>query len=280
MRLVLYLVSLSIPRIASEASGHTEATLMRLFLSREITALEKAELDSRGHLLLEGLLTLEARQALIDALSRIAALQAAHERERPGDQTARKYAAEHDTFLASLIAHPDLLGLARSILGPDIRYDHCVVLNRMAADPGMRWHTHEYADADPRLGFLRLFFYVNGFDADDGALKVVPGSHLFRDSRVTADTDLDLQRTWLDGKVHPLTGERLGIERLSAPPGSVIAMWTHALHGVTPRKEHSPMRWMVVYAYRNPGQPSRARWISPEFERRDLPGTEDLMSLY
>ncbi|MEY2931171.1 MAG: hypothetical protein RL033_1920, partial [Pseudomonadota bacterium] len=72
----------------------------------------------------------------------------------------------------------------------------------------------------------------------------------------------------------------LRIENLSAPPATVILMWTHALHGVTPRKPSSATRWTVVYAYRNPGRPSKARWLSEEFERSDLPGTEGLMSLY
>ena len=48
----------------------------------------------------------------------------------------------------------------------------------------------------------------------------------------------------------------------------MILMWTHALHGVTPRKPTSPTRWTVVYGYRNPGRPSKARWISEEFDLR------------
>jgi hypothetical protein len=182
--------------------------------------------------------------------------------------------------LASLIPHPELVGLARTILGPDIRYDHCVSLNRAAAHPGMHWHTHEYADDAPALGFIRIFFYVNGFAADDGGLKVVPGSHLLRDSRVTASTDADLERDWLTGKVHPITREPLRTARLDAPPGSVVLMWTHALHGVTPRRPHSPTRWTVVYAYRNPGYPSRSRWITEAFERNPPRGVEGLISLY
>jgi hypothetical protein len=110
-------------------------------------------------------------------------------------------------------------------------------------------------------------------------LKVVPGSHLFRDSRVTADSDAALA-SWLSGKQHPSTGEPLRIERLSAPHGSVILMWTHALHGVAPRRAGSDTRWTVVYGYRNPGQPSRARWISEQFEQSSPPGTEGLMGLY
>jgi phytanoyl-CoA dioxygenase PhyH len=242
---------------------------------------EKAELDRNGHLVLPELLTPGARDALVRSLSRIQSLQLAHGAKRgPDDRTPNEYAAEHDGFLASLIPNPRLLQLARAVLGPDIRYDHCVALSRVSGYPGLRWHSHEYADDEPRLGFLRIFFYVNGFGAEDGGLKVVPGSHLLRDSQVNVNTDADLEATWLPGKRHPLTGEPLRMERLDAPPGSVILMWTHALHGVTPRRADNDTRWTVVYAYRNPGRPSRSRWVSDEFEHSGLPGTKGLMGLY
>jgi hypothetical protein len=254
--------------------------MLQLFSPHVLGPAQKAELDERGHLVLPGILTADACGLLTEALKRIAILQEPFGYARTEQRTPGKYAAEHDAFLASLIAHPQMLALARSILGESIRYDHCVALNRLAANPGLRWHTHEYADDEPRLGFLRVFFYLNGFAADDGGLKAVPGSHLFRDSQILAQSDEELQRAWVDGKRHPLTGEPLRIENLSAPPATVILMWTHALHGVTPRKPSSATRWTVVYAYRNPGRPSKARWLSEEFERSDLPGTEGLMSLY
>ena len=46
------------------------------------------------------------------------------------------------------------------------------------------------------------------------------------------------------------------------------------------RKEDSDTRWCVVYAYRNPGRESRARWLSPSFEKKQIKGAEGLMSLY
>jgi hypothetical protein len=254
--------------------------MLNLFHPYVLGAREKAELDERGHLALPGILTPAACSLLTEALGRIAVLQEPFGYGRNTERTPGKYAAEYDAFLASLIGHPQLLELARSVLGDELRYDHCVALNRLAANPGLRWHAHEYADDEPRLRFLRIFFYLNGFEPEDGGLKAVPGSHLFRDSKVLAETDEELERTWLEGKRHPLTGEPLRIERLSAPPATVILMWTHALHGVTPRKPSSPTRWAVVYAYRNPGRPSRARWLSEEFEHSSLPGTEGLMSLY
>jgi hypothetical protein len=254
--------------------------MLQLFTPYVLGPREKAQLDQHGHLVLPGILTADACGLLTAALKRIAVLQEPFGYARTEQRTPSKFAAEHDAFLASLIAHPELLQLARSVLGQDIRWDHCVALNRLAANPGLRWHTHEYADDEPELGFLRIFFYINGFEADDGGLKAVPGSHLFRDSQILAQSDEELQQIWLEGKRHPLTGEPLRIEQLSAPPATVILMWTHALHGVTPRKPSSPTRWTVVYAYRNPGRPSKARWVSEEFERSSPPGTEGLMSLY
>jgi ectoine hydroxylase-related dioxygenase (phytanoyl-CoA dioxygenase family) len=196
------------------------------------------------------------------------------------ERSPKHYAAEHDTFLASIIAHPQMLELAHAVLGSDIRYDHCVDLSRAGSDPGQTWHTHSYADEQPQLGFVRIFYYVNGFMANDGGLRVVPGSHLFRHTRLRSATDEELNCAWLSGKTHPLTDKPLRMEDLEAPPGSVILMWTHALHAVSPRRPESDTRWAVVYAYRNPGVPSRARWISPEFEQSPPEGAESLMSLY
>ncbi len=254
---------------------------MKLFNPYVLGVSEKALLDEQGHLALPGIITAELNAALTESLKRIAELQEPFDRGAgKGERQPGAYAAENDAFLASLIAHPQLLELVRSVLDGEIRYDHCVALNRRASNPGLRWHAHEYADAEPRLRFVRIFFYLTGFEAHDGGLKVVPGSHLFRDSAVIAATDQELEQGWLQGKLHPITGQPLRIERLSAPPGTIILMWTHALHGVTPRKPTSSTRYSVVYAYRNPGQPSRSRWISEQFEQAPPPGTEGLMSLY
>jgi len=239
---------------------------------------ERAEMDREGHFMFPGVLTESARQKLTQSLSYIESLRP-HEKD---GHEPRRFSAEYDAYLESLIGHPQLLGLAREILGEEIRYDHCVALNRPGGQRGMGWHAHGYGEEnfDLGLGFVRIFFYVNGFSSDDGGLKVVPGSHLFKDRTIRADNDGDLMANWIEGKTHPATGEPLKIEALSAPPGTVIVMWTHALHGVNPRKEDSETRWTVVYAYRNPGLSSSARWISEDFEKKIIPGAEGLLSLY
>ena len=237
---------------------------------------ERKILDSDGHFVFPGLLTSEAQENLTRSLSHI------HELSRTSKEghEPNRFSAEYNSYLESLIAHPQMLKLARQVLGEDIRYDHCVSLNRPGGNRGIGWHSHGYSDDDPRLGFVRIFFYVNGFEPDDGGLKAVPGSHLYRDARIHAQSDEELQENWLAGKTHPETGDPLEIQALSVPSGTVVAMWTHAAHAVNPRKPDSNTRWCVVYAYRNPGKPSGARWITPEFEQKPIPGAEGLMSLY
>jgi hypothetical protein len=235
---------------------------------------ERQDLDQDGHLVFPELLTPTACERLTEALRAISSVL------EPDTQRAQRYSAEHNPYLASLIGHPQLLNLARQILGPALRFDHCVSLNRPPNDGGISWHSHAYAEDRPELGFIRIFFYLNGFTAEDGGLKVVPGSHLYRDPSLRAASDDALLAGWLAGKHHLRTAAPLAIEHLSVPPGTVIVMWTHAAHAVTPRQPSSGTRWAVVYAYRNPGAESRARWISPDFENRPPPGAEELMSLY
>ena len=240
----------------------------------------RGQLDFDGHYAFPGVLNQSTQQRLTEALSAIEDLRKDEDRF-DGSKPIHMYAAEYNDYLASLVAHPQLLNLAREILGHDIRYDHTVTLNRPPGSSGAGWHSHGYAEDEPSLGFVRIFFYVNGFEANDSALKVVPGSHLYRDARISAGiADKDLEEKWLAGKTHPLTGEPLRIESLEVSPGTVILMWTHAAHGVTPRISKNSTRWTVVYAYRNPGKESGARQISEAFEGNPPEGSEGLMSLY
>lgn len=248
-----------------------------LFHPYEFTGQDRTTLDRDGHLLIPGLLTTQACERLTAALSR---LQTLHEADPEHQPNHVRYAAECDEYMASLIGHPQMLALARRVLGPEIRYDHCVGLNRRGGNQGSHWHSHGYAEKRPELGFIRIFFYVNGFAVGDGNLKAVPGSQLYRDPGIKAASDEELQAGWMASKAHPQTGAPLEIQELEAPSGSVVIMWTHAAHAVTPRRADSDTRWCVVYAYRNPGEHSGARWINEPFERANIPGTEGLMSMY
>src|SRR4028118_2386278 len=89
-----------------------------LFLSYLFGETEKKQLDNDGHLLFPHLLTPSARQRLIASLGRNLEIPATEE------HLPMRYAAEHDAFLASVIAHPQMLELARAGLGEESREGH------------------------------------------------------------------------------------------------------------------------------------------------------------
>ena len=250
----------------------------QLFHPYQFNEAERKQMNRDGHLVYPGLLTSLAQEKLTQSLEHIHSLDIIKGYE------PNRFSAEYDSYLEELITHPQMLDLVEKVLGNKIRYDHCVSLNRPGGNGGIGWHSHGYAEDDHDLGFVRIFFYVNGFKMDDGGLKVVPGSHLFRDARIQAKSDAELETGWMKRKCHPMTGQPLAIETMSVSAGTVILVWTHAAHAVTPRQESSDTRWTVVYAYRNPGQPSGARWISPEYEtQKRLDSTsplKDLIALY
>ena len=139
-----------------------------IFDAYEFGQVEKAELDQVGHFVLPGILTRSVRERLTRSLAHISEISPAGEKgHEPG-----RFAAEFDAYLEGLIAHPDLLDLARRVLGDDIRYDHCVALNRAGGNPGLGWHSHAYGDEKPELGFIRIFFFSDGYKTFYNSSKV------------------------------------------------------------------------------------------------------------
>ena len=177
-----------------------------------LTAEQKRVMDEDGHIVLPGILTEDSIQRLIDRLGAMNALndrfeaekavkREALERERDAAVTAEEAAAaeraldswaaedgslgmrlsvsaciaEYDEYIESCVGHPQMLGLVRSILGDDIRFDHCCSSSQRGGgdtpDQGANWHGHTYADGtptfadefhpqaggdEPSLGFIRI----------------------------------------------------------------------------------------------------------------------------
>ena len=281
---------------------------------------QKQQLDLDGHVVLPGVLTPETIERTISALARIDELEAAFAQTALGQRKAEilqqleqpqqlgpeeqqklqrelnswsddgghgmrmnigQVVAEHDEYLESIVGHPQMLALARSVLGDELRFDHqCTSSGRQPGNAGMGYHSHNYADEHPQIGYIRVFFYLNGFHLEDGNLKTVPGSHLFRTDTGNGRTDADIM-AWAAGKRHPITDKPLAIRKLACPPGSVVVMWTHATHGVDPKPADSERRWALITAYRNPGAPLDTEtgialgfpnWMTPKYRDAPTPG--------
>lgn len=189
------------------------------------------------------------------------------------------FPAGYNGHILDMVIHPEMLALHRLMLGNDLRYDHCVALNRKGGFRGQQWHSHGYTEDNqapasrlPTLGLVRTLAYPEGFAAEnDGGIRVVRGSALHRASDARFDDDDALRREWMAGKSNLITKEPLDIWAEALPPGSMVSIACHALHAVSPRGERGDpvkdsylhrdsTRWCALFSYRNP-DPSMS--ISP-----------------
>jgi hypothetical protein len=185
---------------------------------------------------------------------------------------AEYFPAGHVEFLMNVLTHPQMLRLQRMCLGcEDIYFDHNQLLTRRGGYPGGAWHSHSLGGGRDNCGIADLTEYRNqpntnltlcypqGFKVgDDGGVKIIRGSHLFRDpANCRAADDEAMEQVWLQGRVHPITAKPLEIESFSLPPGSIICCLSHGAHGVAPKALGTPSRLASVYCYRKADEVSR-----------------------
>jgi hypothetical protein len=84
---------------------------------------------------------------------------------------------ERDRYLSSLLEHPRIDGVFTSLLGADYLY-RASEGNIFTGDT--YWHSDLY-NADFKYRHIKILFYLDPIDANSGALRVIPGSHLFGD---------------------------------------------------------------------------------------------------
>ena len=99
---------------------------------------KKEALDRDGHFLLPGILTSEICERLPKSLDKFLLWYESKESQL---KLREAYAAEYDNYLASLIAHPQMPILVHTVLGLDIRFDHCGTLSRRPGTLGIGWHS-------------------------------------------------------------------------------------------------------------------------------------------
>ena len=175
------------------------------------------------------------------------------------------FPAGHIPFLMDVLMHPQMLQLQKLCLGcNDIYFDHNQLLTRPAGYAGGAWHSHKIGGGADNCGvtspleyqaqpnFNLTLCYPQGFGAKkDGGLKLIRGSHLFRDpAGCQANNDEEMQQGWLAERMHPVTNQSLRIEHLSLPPGSVVCCLSHAAHAVAPKAPDQKPRWCSLYCYK------------------------------
>jgi ectoine hydroxylase-related dioxygenase (phytanoyl-CoA dioxygenase family) len=237
-----------------------------------MTPAERAQLDERGYVLLEHFM---GPQLLAELRERLQALY-----EDEGDRAGHEFRQEpHAHRLANLVNKGDVFGRAitmpgllervRHVLGPDIKLSS---LNARSADPhtsdGQPLHVDMAALPDERGYWVcNTVWLIDDFTPDNGATRVVPGSHRWgtRPQDVLADPMAP----------HPDEVLVLG------PAGSVAIMNSHVWHGGTANRTPAPRMAMHAFFCRRdkPQQQYQKALLSPDVQASLPPALRDLLAL-
>ncbi|HEX8464081.1 MAG TPA: phytanoyl-CoA dioxygenase family protein [Abditibacterium sp.] len=205
------------------------------------TESEIQDLLRDGYLVRERIVTGEALQRLRDALDEVMATDAKIEtgRETFSGSYARFLHDKHPAFL-DLHDFPPALSVARAVLGPIL---HLRVFTGRLTRPGdafseVEWHLHQRMIPRPlppvwcRPQTLDCLLYLDDLDAGNGPLSVLPGSH-----------------EWLDSNLSAFDCEpREGEVTLELPAGSMVMMFGSLWHRALPT-DGSRTRRLLLFAY-------------------------------
>ncbi len=189
-------------------------------------------------------------------------------RKEPGARRLANLVDKGEIF-EHLITTPQILELVRHVLGPKVKLSS---FNARSTDPftqdAQPLHCDAGAVADGQ-GFwvCNTIWLLDDFTADNGATRVLPGSHQW--SKLPGDVLAD------PGQPHPEEVMLLG------KAGSVVVMNTHAWHGGTANRTANPRRALHAFYCRSdkPQQQYQKRLLRPETQARLSQEVRQLLAL-
>lgn len=198
-----------------------------------MTPEQKRQLDEAGYLVLEDFASLEFLKELRDRIDALftAEGEAAGSEFRQEPQTRRlANLIDKGEIFRRAIAVPELLEAVRCVIGPEFKLSS---LNARSADPYSTWVQPLHADvgaiADEAGNWVcNIVWMLDDFTEDNGATRMVPGSHRWR----------KLPQDVLNDPAAPHPDEIL----LTGRAGTVVVMNAHMWHGGTANRTGQPRR--------------------------------------
>jgi ectoine hydroxylase-related dioxygenase (phytanoyl-CoA dioxygenase family) len=224
-----------------------------------------------GFLVLDSFLPSAFLRRLSDTVDRIYADEGdragAEFRLEPGSPRLANLVDKDPIFL-EVIANPAILGYVETVLGPRFKLSS---LNARAASPGQGLqplHVDMGLLPDERGNAVcNTLWMLDDFTAENGAMRVVPGSHTWGKRPQEALDDPNVR--------HPK--EIL----VTAPAGTVVVVNAHTWHGGTTNRTAKPRRALHSFYARwdIPQQQHQKRLLRPEVQAGLTPRIRELLAL-
>jgi ectoine hydroxylase-related dioxygenase (phytanoyl-CoA dioxygenase family) len=235
-----------------------------------MTELGKRRLDEEGYLVIENLMSaalLDEVRRRVDELFGIEGARAGGEfKQEPGARRLANLVDKGEVF-ERVIETPQVLECMAHVLGAEFKLSS---LNVRSADPQNGWtqplHADSGAVADERGYWVcNSVWMLDDFTAENGAIRMVPGSHRWgRAPQGAAEQSGHADEILLTGRA-----------------GTVVVMNAHMWHGGTANRTSSPRRAMHVYYTRwdKPQQQYQKRLLRPETQERLSATARKLLAL-
>lgn len=237
-----------------------------------LTPAQLQQLDADGFLILAEAMSPQ----LLDRLRRRVEELFAEEGEQAGAEFKQEAGClrlanlvNKGAVFVELLTDARLLQGVRHVLGPEFKLSSLNARSALAATECRQpLHADMGAIADAQ-GFwvCNSIWLLDDFTAENGTIRVVPGSHRWR----------QLPQDVLEDPLAPHSGEQLVL----APAGSVIVMNAHLWHGATSNRTAAPRRAVHVFFTRRdkPQQQYQKALLSPETAQRLSPQVRELLAL-
>lgn len=237
-----------------------------------MTDSEKLALDREGYVMLPGFMSADLLGALRRRVNELFAEE--------GNQAGAEFKQELQTLrLANLvnkggifervIATPEILERVGHVLGPEFKLSS---LNARSANPHSDWvqplHCDVGAIADEKGYWVaNTVWMLDDFTPQNGALRVVPGSHQWK----------QLPQQALQDPMASHPQERL----ITGAAGTVVVMNAHTWHGGTANRTAAPRCALHAFYTRRdkPQQQYQKKLLSTEVQRRLTPELRKILAI-
>jgi ectoine hydroxylase-related dioxygenase (phytanoyl-CoA dioxygenase family) len=237
----------------------------------DLTDREKQHLDEDGYLVLDSWIDAdllgELRRCIAELFAEEGETAGTEFKQEPGCRRLANVVDKGGVF-RTVIAVPQLLAYVRHVLGPEFKLSS---LNVRSVEPhggAQPLHCDMAAIADERGYWVcNLVWMLDDFTPANGTLRLVPGSHRWRQlpQQVLADPFAD----------HP---EQILV---TGRAGTIVVVNAHVWHGGTPNRTDSPRTALHAFYCRRdkPQQQYQKQLLRPEVQDALSPPLRHLLAL-
>jgi ectoine hydroxylase-related dioxygenase (phytanoyl-CoA dioxygenase family) len=163
----------------------------------EIVTHAIAEIETNGFVVLEDIIPPTDLSAMHAVLQPLLDVGARGRNDFEGFETQRVYSlvGRHQIF-ADLVEHPLVLGICDAFLEPNYLLTASQAINIRPGETPQSLHTDDafYRIPRPRKAIsISTIFAIDAFTHENGATQIVPGSHIWDDTRISDLQSIDFR---------------------------------------------------------------------------------------